>query len=85
MWYSAPAVNFHFLRTVIGGSHGSFAKFEGHARLPYYEQVATTVTDGCVRLKGRVHSLSEMSDEQWAAENPVSVAGVINEWQSSRQ
>lgn len=44
-----------------------------------HEQIATTVTDGWVKLEGKVNSLTERSDAEWSVENVVGVAGVVNE------
>jgi osmotically-inducible protein OsmY len=45
------------------------------------ERITTTVTDGWVKLEGKVNSLSERADAEWVIENLVGVAGVINELQ----
>jgi osmotically-inducible protein OsmY len=44
-----------------------------------HDRIMTTVTDGWVKLEGKVNSLTERSDAEWAVENLVGVVGVINE------
>jgi len=44
-----------------------------------HERIRTTVTEGWVKLEGKVNSLTERSDAEWAIENLVGVVGVINE------
>jgi osmotically-inducible protein OsmY len=43
------------------------------------KQIISTVSDGWVRLEGKVNSLTERADAEWAVENLTGVAGVINE------
>ena len=43
------------------------------------DQIISTVTDGWVKLEGKVASLAQRSDAEWAVERLFGVAGVINE------
>ena len=43
------------------------------------ERVTTTVTDGWVKLEGKVDSLTQRFDAEWVVENLVGVAGVVND------
>ena len=45
------------------------------------ERVTTTVTDGWVKLEGKVESLTQRFDAEWVVENLVGVAGVVNEFE----
>lgn len=49
------------------------------AALVPHDRITSTVTDGWVKLEGKVDSLTQRSDAEWVVENLVGVAGVINE------
>ena len=41
--------------------------------------ITSTVSDGWVKLEGKVKSLTERADAEWAVENLTGVAGITNE------
>ena len=59
-------------------AHALRQALEWGALLPD-KTITSTVSDGWVKLEGKVKSLTERADAEWAVENLTGVAGITNE------